>query len=543
MRRELDGAFDAHADAPAGTRYGFRISDDLIVPDPASRAQPEGVHGLSMVIDPGEYVWRTAGWRGRPWHEAVILELHAGLLGGFAGLRAQLPRIAAQGFTAIELMPIAQFPGSRNWGYDGVQLYAPQWSYGGPGELQRLVDDAHSHGLMVLLDVVYNHFGPDGNYLPLYAAPFFRRDHGTLWGNAIDVSNPMVGAFFEDNAVYWLTEFRIDGLRLDAVHAIGDTDWLERFARNVRKRCGDERAVHLVLENDGNNSGLLSASLFDAQWNDDGHHVLHRLLTGERDGYYTDYDEKPGEKLARVLGEGFLFQGQASPYRNQAVRGEPSAHLPPSAFVLFLQNHDQIGNRALGERLTSLADSAALRAALALLLLSPQIPLLFIGEESGETAPFLYFTDHEPDLAAKVREGRRREFAQFQRFHADRVAIPDPNDPGTFEASVPYRRDDPAWRALVEHLLVLRNTRLSPHLKDCRSAGASALADRAIQARWRLADGSILTLFANLGPADCRIDHCVQAAPLFEIRPGIARSLAEGVLPACATAAFLEEDR
>jgi malto-oligosyltrehalose trehalohydrolase len=542
MDRLHNGMFEATSVAPAGTRYGFRISADLVVPDPASRAQPDGVHGLSMVVDPGSYEWRHREWLGRPWREAVILELHVGLLGGFSGVARRVADYAELGITAVELMPIAQFPGERNWGYDGVQLYAPQWSYGGPDELKRLIDVAHGLGLMVLLDVVYNHFGPDGNYLPLYASPFFRRDRDTLWGHAIDVARPEVSAFFEDNAVCWLNEFRFDGLRFDAAHAIHDDDWLKDLARRIRARCDPARHIHLVLENDDNNADLLAPSLFDAQWNDDGHHALHRLLTSEIDGYYADYADKPAEKLAQVLSQGFLFQGQSSPYRNNATRGKPSAHLPPTAFVLFLQNHDQIGNRAFGERHARLAHPEACRAALALLLLAPQIPLLFMGEECGEIAPFLYFTDHKSELADMVRAGRRKEFARFSSFAAvSAELIPDPNDPTTFESSIPYgdAADDGSRKSLVRQLLRERAARITPYLDGCRSAGARALNDHAVTARWRLGNNALLTMFANLGDTGCHVDVDTDSSLLFESRTGLLHSIRDGVLPPFSTVALL----
>ncbi|HVT54252.1 MAG TPA: malto-oligosyltrehalose trehalohydrolase, partial [Dongiaceae bacterium] len=406
MKAEPDGWHVLGADCGAGTRYRYRIKPDLAIPDPASRAQDGDFSGPSIVVDPASYRWRNAGWRGRPWRETILYEVHPGLAGGFAGLQKHLPALAELGITAIELMPIADFPGSRNWGYDGVLPFAPDASYGAPDDLKALVDRAHDLGLMMIQDVVYNHFGPEGNYLGAYASGFFQQDVHTPWGAAIDFRNPVVRRFFIENALYWLEEYRFDGLRFDAVHAIYERDWLIELARTVRAAVGRRREVHLVLENDNNDAGLLEAG-FTAQWNDDAHHAAHVLITGEGEGYYSDYVTDPAAAMARCLAEGFAFQGDSSTYRNGERRGSPSGHLPPISFVFFLQNHDQVGNRALGERLTVLADADTLRVGVSLLLLAPQIPLIFMGEEVGDCTPFLYFTDYEGELADAVKNGRR----------------------------------------------------------------------------------------------------------------------------------------
>ncbi|MGB6286245.1 MAG: malto-oligosyltrehalose trehalohydrolase, partial [Xanthobacteraceae bacterium] len=361
MTAGAGGWFEATANCGPGTRYWYLLQDSTAVPDPASRAQSGDVHGPSIVVDPAAYHWRNENWRGRSWERAVLYELHAGVLGGFAGVARELPRLADLGITAIELMPIAEFPGARNWGYDSTLLFAPESSYGTPNQLKALIDAAHEHDLMIFLDVVYNHFGPDGNYLGAYAPKMFRSDATTPWGPAIDFRLREVRRFFTENALYWLIEYRFDGLRFDAVHAITESDWLDEMAAEVRARIRD-RNVHLVLENDDNTASHLAGD-FDAQWNDDGHHVLHALLTGEYQGYYRDYGNNPAALLARCLKEGFAYQGERSPHRGGKPRGTPSADLPPTAFVLFLQNHDQIGNRAFGERLTQLAHPQALEAA------------------------------------------------------------------------------------------------------------------------------------------------------------------------------------
>ena len=386
------------ASPPTPLPYNF-----LDVPDPASRAQDGDVHGASIVVDPDAYAWRCAQWRGRPWHETVLYELHVGIAGGFAAATERLPALAALGVTAIELMPVADFPDARNWGYDGVLPFAPDAAYGTPDDLKALVDSAHDVGLMVFLDVVYNHFGPDGNFVHHYADTFFRDDIATPWGRAIDFRHREVRDFYCENALYWLSEYRIDGLRLDATHSIVPQDWLVELAACVQASFGASRHVHLVLEHEGNAAHLLAAGRgYAAQWNDDGHHVLHVLLTGEKDGYCVDYAEAPADKLARCLAEGFIYQGQPSAFRSGEARGESSKDLQPTAFVLFLQNHGQIGNRAFGERLTTLADPDALRAASALLLLAPQIPLLFMGEEWGAREPFLYFTSYADAALAEA---------------------------------------------------------------------------------------------------------------------------------------------
>lgn len=502
-----EGFFEGEVAAEAGAAYRYRIDGEAEVPDPAARAQRGGPHGWSLITDPAAYAWRRPDWTGRPWEEAVLYELHPGLLGGFAGVAAELPRLADLGITAVELMPVAEFPGERNWGYDGVLPYAPDAAYGGPKGLRALVDRAHELDLMVFLDVVYNHFGPDGNYLGLYAPQFFRDDLDTPWGVAIDFRRPQVRRYFTENVLHWLTDYRLDGLRFDAVHAISAPDWLDETAAAVRAAIPD-REVHLVLENDDNAATHLRRG-YDAQWNDDVHHVLHVLLTGENGGYYGDYADGPAEKLARGLSQGFIYQGEPSRHRGGEPRGQPSADLPPTAFVNFIQNHDQVGNRAFGERLTRLVPPDRLRAAMALLLLAPPIPMLFMGEETGSRSPFLYFTDHEPKLAQAVREGRRREFASFPEFAdpAARERIPDPNGPETFEQSRPAPGPDAGrWETLCRDVLALRREHVTPRLEGARSTGAEALGPAAVVARWRMGDGARLTLACNLGTAPVRMD-------------------------------------
>lgn len=539
------GWFEAEVPCGAGTSYRFRLERGLSVPDPASRAQVGDVHGASVVVDPRSYVWRHPAWKGRPWTEAVVYELHVGAFGGFASVQAALPGLAELGITAVELMPINDFPGARNWGYDGVLPFAPDRSYGTPDDLKSLIDTAHGLGLMIFLDVVYNHFGPDGNYLATYASGFFRRDIDTPWGAAIDFRRSEVRRFFTENALYWLHEYRFDGLRFDAVHAISESDWLDEMATEVRRSIDDGRHIHLVLEHDGNVAEHLRRD-FDAQWNDDAHHVLHVLLTTESDGYYSDYADDPSRRLARCLSEGFAYQGEKSTYRKGQRRGTPSADLPPASFVLFLQNHDQIGNRPFGNRLTSDADPAILEAAVALQLLCPQIPLIFMGEENASTTPFLYFTDHHGELADAVREGRRREFAGFKGFAAgeDTSSIPDPNDRATFMQSVPM--PDPvrgaSRRSLYRTLLACRASALMARLEGARAVEAIPVGRSSVMARWRLGDGALWTVATNLGKEPCPLP-AAQGSMVFETTKGAALRMLAGTLDAATTVALVEPAR
>ena len=516
-----DGWYEARiAGVASGARYAYRIDDTTTVPDPASRFNPEDVYAPNAVVNPLEFDWPDENWRGRPWHEAVIYELHVGTFsaaGTFAGVIERLDYLADLGVTALELMPIAEFPGRHNWGYDGVLPFAPDAAYGTPEDLKRLVACAHAHGLMVILDVVYNHFGPEGNYLALYAAQFFNPEHRTPWGDAINFDadrSRTVRDFFIHNALYWLEEYHVDGLRLDAVHAIEDPsqpDVVEELIGCVRDGPGRSRHVHIVLENDANESRYLGrdpqrdALRANAQWNDDMHHAVHVLVTGEVDGYYADYALRPHWLAARALAEGFGYQGEASSYRAGLPRGTSSSHLHPTAFVNFLQSHDQVGNRAHGERLHNLAAHDPLHLAIACLLLAPAIPMLFMGEEFGADTPFLFFCDFAPELAGRVREGRASEFARFARFtdHAARASIPDPNLAETFLAcKLAWHRLEEAapraWHTLYRRLLELRRRYIVP-LLDARLTGGrfALLGESGISVDWQLAAGETLHLRAN----------------------------------------------
>jgi maltooligosyltrehalose trehalohydrolase len=509
-------------EAPAGTRYRFRIDGHVLVPDPASRFQPDDVHGPSEVVDPRAHAWRDAGWGGVAPERLVFYELHVGTFtpaGTFAGVGEKLDHLAALGVTAIELMPVADFPGRQGWGYDGVLLFAPESRYGRPEALKALVEACHARGLGVFLDVVYNHFGPEGNYLRHYAPGFFNPRHRTPWGDAINfdgAGSEVVRAFVVHNALYWLEEYHLDGLRLDAVHAIADTSTthvLTALAQEVADGPGRDRPVHLVLENERNEARWLEGAgarrgpLYRAQWNDDLHHALHVLLTGEHAGYYHDY-QPPLPHLRRCVTEGFAYQGDDSPYRGQP-RGEPSAHLPPTAFVGFLQNHDQIGNRAFGERITALASAEAVRAATALLLLAPPLPLLFMGQEWAAPEPFLFFSDLGPDLGPRVSEGRRQEFARFPEFARPEIRerIPDPQLAQTRERSALdwSRTGEPLhheWVVFHRTLLRLREQEIAPLLAPGTTpqVGSRLAGETAVEIAWTFSSTRVLRLVANLGP-------------------------------------------
>jgi maltooligosyltrehalose trehalohydrolase len=543
MRRTADGWFEAELHCGGGDRYIYILDDQKRVPDPASRAQASGVHGWSLVVDPRAYAWQAAGWTGRPWPQTILYELHCGLLGGFSGAQSVLPRLVELGITAIELMPINSFSGERNWGYDGVLPFAPDSAYGSVNDLKSLIDAAHAHGLMVFLDVVYNHFGPDGNYIACYAPPFFRQDFQTPWGAGIDFRRAEVRRFFIENALYWLFEFRFDGLRLDAVHAITEPDWLDEMAAEVRSTTGAGRHVHLVLENEDNTAHHLRRH-FDAQWNDDLHNVVHVLLTGESESYYEDYVEQPAQKLAKGLAEGFIYQGEPSRHHNGAKRGTASTDLSPTSFIFFLQNHDQIGNRAFGERLTMLCAADAMEAAIALQLLAPQIPLIFMGEEDASRTPFSFFTDYVGELADVVREGRRREFGKFAAFSdpARRDQIPDPNALSTFQSSMPKPDSKTGVARFVyyQRLLKLRHALIIPRLIGTRTLAARVLGEAAVCIRWQLGDGAHLTLLTNLGDESVSATQ-PQGRAIFESKTGALQALAAGSLPEQSTAAFLDD--
>lgn len=550
--------------AKPGTLYRFRINGEKDVPDPASRFQPWDVHGPSEVIDPNEFDWKDDEWRGRSWNEAVIYELHVGAFarpGNFSAVEKRLDYLAELGVTAIELMPVSDFPGRRNWGYDGVFPFAPDSTYGRPDDLKRLVQGAHERGIMVLLDVVYNHFGPEGNYLSVYAPQFFTDRHKTPWGKGINfdgAESRAVRDFFIQNALYWLTEYHFDGLRLDAVHAIIDDstpDILTELADTVRKTMESDRQVHLILENERNQAGYLQRTkqcrprTYDAQWDDDIHHALHVLITGETDGYYFDYSKRSLDQLGRCLVSGFAYQGDASFYKNGERRGESTEGLPLTAFVSFLQNHDQIGNRAFGERIVTLADARAVRAAVEILLLAPSPPMLFMGEEFGTQTPFLFFCDFEKDLAAAVTAGRRNEFARFTRFNDPeaRKGIPDPKAESTFEASCldwndleqPRHQD---WLLFYRQLLKLRQEHIFSRLSSaCKiEASYTAREDLGLTAEWKFGDGSKLALLANLGAVPLSA-ATAPTGPIIYASKGVREDeVNQGSLPAWSVVWFLK---
>lgn len=531
------------SDARPGDDYRLRLPDGLLVPDPASRHQPNGVCGPSRIVDPCAYQWRDDGWRGRPWSEAVLYEAHVGSAtpqGTYAAFAKRLDALCDLGVTAVELMPLSQWRGDRNWGYDGVLPFAPSCCYGTPDDLKELVDRAHALGIMIIIDVVYNHFGPSGNYLNNYASSFFTVRHETPWGASInfdDEGREATRAFFVHNALYWLREFNVDGLRLDAVHSIQDDSELHilrEISQQVRTAFRD-RHIHLILENDRNEAHWLvrrgdgvSPSIYTSQWNDDVHHCWHTLLTGERDGYYADFSENAAARLARGLAEGFVYQGDVSAFRDGVIRGEPSDHLHPAAFIDFLQNHDQIGNRAFGERIDVLADRRRVDVARTALLLSAHVPMLFMGEEWGAREPFLYFVDfeEEPDLARAVRDGRRREFAGFADFaEAGGKVMPDPNALATFERSR-LRGDggaDPGHVSALKRtrsLLCLRRNHIVPLLSS-PFAGAHYSAEASlVDVTWRFASG-VLRLLINLGAADAEIN--THSHVIFHISDGVQR--------------------
>lgn len=499
--------------------YAFVLPDGQVVPDPAARAQSADVHGPSLLVDPRSYRWKNAEWRGRPWHETVIYELHVGTFtpeGTFRAAIERLPHLARLGVTAIELMPVNTFGGTRGWGYEGVLLYAPYGAYGSPEDMKAFVDAAHGEGLMVFLDVVYNHFGPIGNYVSRYAPEFFDAERHTPWGNAMDLGRPEVRRFFLDNALYWLEEYYLDGLRLDAVDELVDDNspvpFLQELAMRVREGVVG-RAVHLAVEDPLNRASLVERShdgqalYYQATWNDDMHHAMQAAVAGSRTGFFVDFADRPWAWLRRTLAEGFGYQGEAAPSRNGQPLGEASAHLPPTCFIDFLQNHDQIGNRAFGDRLRSFIDPKLADALAAVLLLSPHIPLLFMGEEFAASSAFHFFCDHPEEMA---RNGRAGRLGQVRNFGVDPDGtltaedLPDPNAVETFAGSTLDWTDvetDEGQRCLTLHRALIDRRRrfIMPLLGSATGHGGAVIeaADGVLAVNWKLGD-KVLQMRANL---------------------------------------------
>jgi len=501
--------------AGAGSDYRFVVDGGDALPDPRSAHQPAGVHGPSRVVDHAAFAWTDARWRGVHLPSAVIYELHVGTFtpeGTFDGAITRLGHLVDLGVDVVELLPVNEFPGGRGWGYDGVDLYAPHHTYGGPDGLKRLVDACHRKGIGVVMDVVYNHLGPAGDYLARYG-PYFTDRYATPWGQAVNLDGPgsdEVRRFFVDNAVMWLEDYHCDGLRLDAVHAIIDasaTHLLEQLSERVEDLSAQlGRHLFLVAESDLNDPRVVRRREvggygIDAQWSDDFHHAIHSVLTGETTGYYQDFGTMA--ELATALERAFVHAGEYSPYRRRR-HGRLDPALGGHRFLGYSQNHDQVGNRAAGERTAALVSTARLKVAAALVLASPFVPLLFQGEEWGATTPFQYFTDHEdPDLGRAVSAGRRQEFAAFGWAPDD---VPDPQDPATFERSKldwsePERR--PHSELLDWYRRLIRLRRDIPELADGRLDRVRATCDE--EARWLVVHRGRLTIACNLGSADVRL--------------------------------------
>jgi maltooligosyltrehalose trehalohydrolase len=507
-------------DVEPGERYFFRLRPDKDRPDPASRLQPDGVHGPSQIV-PRDFAWRDEGWQGLRIEDYIIYELHVGLftaVGTFAAIISQLDHLAELGITALELMPVAQFPGRRNWGYDGVFPFAAQNSYGGPAGLKKLVDACHRRGLAVILDVVYNHLGPEGNYFTEFG-PYFTDRYQTPWGRALNFDGPEsdeVRNFFIQNALQWIGEFHVDALRLDAVHAILDRSpitFLEHLVQAVKGEAARlDRRIYLIAESADNNARLVRERArggygLDAQWNDDFHHCLRTLLTGERDGYYCDYGEFP--QLLKAYREGFVYSGEYSEFRRRS-HGSSSRDIPPRGFIVFAQNHDQVGNRCLGDRLSGSVTLEDLKLAAGLTLLSPYIPLLFMGEEYAEEAPFPYFIDHsDRELIEAVRRGRQLEFDSFA-WHGE---VPDPQAEATFLGAKlrPKLRAEGHHKILLEFyrtLIKFRKNLAALRRLDKDSMKVVAYENEKILAieRWDGADRILLIANLNTAPQTASIE-------------------------------------
>jgi maltooligosyltrehalose trehalohydrolase len=517
LTREHGGYFSLLAEARVGDLYGFRLDGrERLLPDPASRFQPDGPHGPSQIIDPARYRWRDDAWRGVRADGQIIYELHIGTFtkaGNWAAARAQLPRLADIGVTLLELMPVAEFPGSFGWGYDGVDLFAPTRLYGEPDEFRAFVDDAHGFGLGVILDVVYNHLGPDGNYLEQFSPAYFTDRYENEWGRAINFDGPNsdpVREFFIANAQYWSAEYHLDGLRLDATHQIFDESSrhiLSAVRQAVREGAGG-RSTFVVAENEPERARLArpvsrGGMGLDAIWNEDFHHSAHVALTGRREGYYENYGGSPQELISATK-YGFLFQGQWYEWQKQP-RGEPALDLPSTAFIHFIQNHDQVANSAAGQRLHELTSPGRLRAITALLLLGPATPMLFQGQEFAASSPFLYFADHRPELASAVSAGRSEFLAQFPSLTDPEIQsrLPDPSARDTFERSkldeAQVSEHAPTWR-LHRDLIRLRREDAVFRLQQRERIDGAVLGSESFLLRFSGKSGDARLLLVNLGP-------------------------------------------
>ncbi|WP_026616538.1 malto-oligosyltrehalose trehalohydrolase [Ensifer aridi] len=529
MQRLDGGWFEISAKARAGDRYWFRLSDGTTVADPASSAQESEASGASILVDHSAYKWQATSWRGRPWEETIISELHIGCFtpeGTFRAAVERLPDLARAGFTAVEIMPVAQFPGARGWGYDGVLHYAPHNAYGTPDDLKALVDAAHSLGLMVLLDVVYNHFGPKQNHLARYASRFFNKDRPTPWGASIAFEEDAVRRYFIENALYWLGDFRFDGLRLDATDQIRDTSkphFLVALAHELRQTFAG-REIHLVVEDANRRRSLVArdangvGALFDGSWNDDFHNALHVVATGETEGHYRRFADDPWGDLRDAMTEGFAMPAKEDDF----LSARTNARVPPQGRVNFLQNHDQIGNRAFGERLVSLVKEDHLRVMTVMLMLAPQIPLLFMGEEYGETQPFYFFTDYEGEIAEAIRLGRRGEAENFGGLPPGKTVddLPDPLDEQQFaESKLRWRRAaSPAGKrqlAFTRHLAEIRQRHIVPLLAGTAlpQYRTTPTKEGVIAIDWQF-EGVLLELRVNLSE-ETRIIPAIRGQPIF----------------------------
>ncbi len=502
------------SDAPAGTRYRYVLPDGMEVPDPASRFQPEDVAGPSEVIDPGSYAWRGEDWRGRPWSEVVLYELHVGTFtpeGTFSAAIEHLPHLAELGITAIELMTISDFAGLRNWGYDSVLMYAPDSAYGRPEELKAFIEAAHSRGIMVFLDVVYNHFGPEGNYLPVYFPQILSKENKTAWGPALNFDGECsleVRELILENALYWLEEYRIDGLRLDAAHAMidnGPKHILDELAERVHAFAGD-RNVHLIREDENNIATRLTREsdgcsiCYTAQWNHDIDHLLGAGFMGASDERKGN-DKGETDRLGKAISEGFVIAAE-----EQHLHFEAGCHVPPNAFVSFLQSHDLVGNRVFGDRVTSLLPEARVRALVAIALLMPQAPMLFMGEEWGASTPFPYFCDFHGDLSVAVQKGRCEQLGKLPGVSAEDLKnAPNCQAESTFRSAKLRWEELPvpehaAWLQFYKQLLAIRGERIAPLLQALsgRCGTHEVLGPGALRCEWKLAGDVRLHLYANL---------------------------------------------